>query len=312
MHAVPLELDCPSFAPGAALSGEIGSEGFVAAAGELANRLPDNVRQAIDRFRTQSHRSGALLIHGFPVGELPPTPATPTDETQKNTRSESVLLAVAKCLGEPVGYKPELGGRLVQNLVPTRANQDRQISTSSKVRLMFHTETSFHPYRPAYLLLLCLRGDDSAYTTLASIREILPFLSPQSRAMLFQPRFRTAVDTSFLNGRRNALGDAHPVLSGDRDAPSMVFDEELTVGMDEAAQAALQELVEAVKTHHLSVCLRQGDMLVVDNAAAVHGRTSFKPRFDGADRWLQRTFVLDTLPASNHREGRVITTVFGI
>ena len=28
--------------------------------------------------------------------------------------------------------------------------------------LMFHTETAFHPHRPRYLLLLCLRGDPAA------------------------------------------------------------------------------------------------------------------------------------------------------
>ena len=41
---------------------------------------------------------------------------------------------------------------------------------------MFHTEAAFHPYRPRYLLLLCLRGDPAAATTLASIHEVLALL----------------------------------------------------------------------------------------------------------------------------------------
>jgi L-asparagine oxygenase len=50
---------------------------------------------------------------------------------------------------------------------------------------------------------------------------------------------------------------------------------------------------------------------VVDNDLAVHGRTPFKPRFDGTDRWLQRTFVVaDHTAADGSREGRVITTRF--
>jgi L-asparagine oxygenase len=58
--------------------------------------------------------------------------------------------------------------------------------------------------------------------------------------------------------------------------------------------------------------LEPGDLLVVDNAVAVHGRSPFTPRFDGTDRWLQRTMVVSDLrPSAGERTGRVITTVFG-
>jgi L-asparagine oxygenase len=30
----------------------------------------------------------------------------------------------------------------------------------------------------------------------------------------------------------------------------------------------------------------------------VHGRTGFAPRYDGKDRWLQRTFVMNDLRRS--------------
>ena len=54
-------------------------------------------------------------------------------------------------------------------------------------------------------------------------------------------------------------------------------------------------------------------VLVVDNNTAVHGRTPFTPRFDGTDRWLQRTFVVADLAGSaGDRRGRVITTHFGV
>ena len=57
--------------------------------------------------------------------------------------------------------------------------------------------------------------------------------------------------------------------------------------------------------------LEAGDLLVVDNSVAVHGRTPFTARFDGTDRWLQRTFVVADLAASaGERDGRVIATRF--
>ena len=178
---------------------------------------------------------------------------------------------------------------------------------------MFHTEAAFHPHRPSYLLLLCLKGDPAASTTLASIREVLPLLSDDVVRVLFQPRYRTAIDESYLHGRANVLGELVPVLSGDSEYPTMVFDADLMVGEDTEAQAALDALSRAVESCHTGVCLEKGDLLVVDNAVAVHGRSQYSPRFDGTDRWLQRTFVVDNLTDSaDERQGRVISTTFGI
>lgn len=274
---------------------------------------PATIRDALADFVEAPPSAGAILLKGLPVGEVPPTPPTPTATTGKDSVSECTLLTVATCLGEPVGYLPEHGGDVVQNIVPTRGGEDRQVSTSSKVPLLFHTEAAFHPHRPRYLLLLCLRGDTAAHTTLSSIVEVMPHLPTHVVDTLFQPRFRTAVDESYLDGRANVLGEPMSVLTGSHDRPTMVFDADLMVGTDEAGDEALQVLTQAVSTRHTSVSLEAGDLLVVDNAMAVHGRSPFTPRFDGTDRWLQRTFVVTDLTASAaDRNGRVITTRFGV
>lgn len=287
-------------------------ERFVAAAGHANRLLAPSVHDALVDFVDQPHRSGALLLKGMPIGDLPPTPPTPTALTGKDHVSEFTLLTVARRLGQPVGYEPEHGGDIVQNLVPVQGTETRQVSTSSKVELMFHTEAAFHPHRPRYLLLICLRGDPSAVTTLSSIHEVLPHLSEATRGVLFEPRFRTAVDESYLHGRANVLGAPMAVLSGDRELPTMVFDADLMVGTDEVAEAALRELSAAVESMRTGVALEAGDLLVVDNAVAVHGRTPYVPRFDGTDRWLQRAFVVSDLrPSAAERRGRVIVTRFG-
>ncbi|MEZ5272765.1 MAG: TauD/TfdA family dioxygenase [Ilumatobacteraceae bacterium] len=67
-----------------------------------------------------------------------------------------------------------------------------------------------------------------------------------------------------------------------------------------------------MRAHQIGVALEAGDLLVVDNHVAVHGRTAYTPRFDGTDRWLQRAMVVpDLAPSAGERIGRVITTVFG-
>ena len=123
-----------------------------------------------------------------------PHPGGPAAGRQGRPGVEFSLLTVGRVLGRPVGYLPEHGGDVVQNISPTRRNADRQVSTSSKSMLEFHTEAAFHPHRPRYLLLLCLRGDPSAATTLCSIAAVLDTLSPRSRAVLFQSRFTTGID----------------------------------------------------------------------------------------------------------------------
>jgi L-asparagine oxygenase len=310
-HVDPLVVPPATWTAAAPTTG-LDDEAFVSAAGAACRVLPPAVHDALVDFGDRAHRSGAMLLRGVPIGDVPATPPTPTSPTSKDLTSEFSLLTVARRLGQPVGYAPEHGGRIVQNIVPTAAGADRQVSTSSRVTLMFHTETAFHPHRPRYLLLLCLRGDPGATTTLASIHEIVRSLPPEVVDVLFQPRFRTAVDASFLGGRENVLGPPRPILTGTVDEPTFVFDADLMVGVDDEAQRAVAAVADAIDANHASVVLEAGDLLVVDNALAVHGRSPYSPRFDGTDRWLQRTFVVaDLAPSAADRAGRVITTHFG-
>ncbi|HEX5097576.1 MAG TPA: TauD/TfdA family dioxygenase [Acidimicrobiia bacterium] len=247
------------------------------------------------------------LRPGLPVGDVPATPAGPMVASGKDGVSEDTLLAIATELGEPVGYIQEHGGGLVQNLVPERRNEGRQSSTSSSVRLAWHTETAFHPHKPRYLLLLCLRGDPEARTLLCAIDDVLPHLSDTDVAVLREPRFRTRPDESFLEpGAVGQLGEPLAVLNGDE----FTYDEDLMVGMDEDAHGVLARLGAAVHAHATALTLEAGDLLIVDNHRVVHGRSSFHARYDGTDRWLQRTFVVEHLPPPAERDGHIITTRF--
>jgi hypothetical protein len=289
----------------------VGSRAFLSAAGRAGRLLPADVHDALVELVDVGNDAGALLIRRLPVGDVPATPSTPVSPTGKDRVSELVLLAAARRLGQPVGYQPEHGGDIVQNLLPTRAHADRQTSTSSNVQLEFHTETAFHRHKPRFLLLLCLRGDPEALTLLCSIRSVIGRLPLGVRRTLSEPRFRTGVDESFTGTRNHRLGRPVPVLEGTTTEPTLTFDADLMVGLDDEARAALGELRQVIRAGHVAVALEAGDLLVVDNAVSVHGRSPFAARFDGTDRWLQRTFVVADLAASaGERVGRVITTRF--
>lgn len=316
--ATPLTVDAQGWrvdtraVPPPPVAGQQIDETLVDAAAVGARGLPPHVDEALMRFASRSDPSGALLIRNAPIGSLPPTPATPSSPTDKDLATELVLLTAARRLGQPVGYVPEHGGRIVQNIVPTASDADRQTSTSSRSNLMFHTETAFHPHRPRYLLLLCLRGDPSAHTTLASVHDLMDRLPEPTVAAMFEARYRTAVDASFLGDRTNVLGPARPLITGTRAEPTFVFDADLTVGIDESAEQVVVEVRRTIDEIAAAVILEPGDLLVVDNNIAVHGRSPFPARFDGTDRWLQRSFVVaDLAPSAAERDGRVITTRFG-
>lgn len=287
------------------------SESFLRAAGYARRRLPAEIHDPLIDLADRSPRQGFLLLKNIDIGFIPVTPSSPTAATGKDLQSEFVLLSIARCLGQPIGYSPEHNGSIVQNIVPVRGTEGTQISTSSGVELQFHTETAFHPFRPRYLLLLCLRGDPQAGTLVASVYDIVEHLSRGDRAVLRQNRFRTAVDASFLNGKPSGLGSAQPILFGTNSDLTIIYDADLMVGIDSEAQDVLERLANAVRASTKSVVLDAGDLLVIDNNVTVHGRTPFKARFDGSDRWLQRTFVVsDLAPSASDRVGRIITTTF--
>jgi Fe(II)/alpha-ketoglutarate-dependent arginine beta-hydroxylase len=91
-----------------------------------------------------------------------------------------------------------------------------------------------------------------------------------------------------------------PVLFGDRAAPYMALDpyHMKTEGWSERSLAAFDGLCAQIEQHQADVVLRPGDCVFVDNFRAVHGRRSFRARYDGTDRWLKRLNVTRNLRGS--------------
>jgi hypothetical protein len=285
-----------------------------------ADEMPRFVRRALLEFQVHSNSEGILLLRGLPVEPNLAQIHTPADagrSTEKLTHvSERCLAMIGSRLGHLVSYIQEKEGDLFQTLAPIKGTEAIQASSGSKTRLQFHRETVFHPYAPEYLLLYCLRPDHdrAAETTYASITHALPLLSAEHRDLLFQPLFRTGIDYSFGNVQTvKGNGPVLPVLYGNRHDPFLNYDEDLMTAMTPEAQAALDALKDAVTSVYKGIKLDSGDLLCIDNRRTVHGRSSFTPRYDGFDRWLQRSFVVRDLgeSAKDRNPGeRVIRTRF--
>ncbi|MGH3623285.1 MAG: TauD/TfdA family dioxygenase [Sciscionella sp.] len=296
-----------------AIPGEVDDPGWVAAAREGWEALPLSLRRAVRQFRRDSGPHGCLLLRGIPLGAadtIPPTPMVAGSVQRTPAAAAAALVMIACGLGDPVAFQAEKSGALVQDVVPVPGREKFQGNAGS-VLLSFHNENAFHLHRPDFLMLLCLRADHErvAQLTTACIRTVLPLLSEDAREALFSDEFVTEPPPSFASGGATS---PHPVLFGAQDDPDIRVDIAATTPLTPRAKAGLAEL-DKLFTDTACSCsgkLNPGDLAIVDNRVTVHGRSAFTPRYDGADRWLQRTFVAADLRRSrNHRpqDGYVLT-----
>lgn len=252
------------------------------------------------------------LYESVEIGVVPPTPAQPYFQSSLLFYAQQTLLQYAGKFGYPISYIQEQQGSLIQNIVPVHKTETQQISTSSKVELGLHTETAFHPYKPDYVMLLCLRGDHKAITTYANLSDILKQLDLHTRRVLKQKWFTTGIDISF---RTNNEPDQEIPISIVDELDGMLtltYDELLIKGTNDLAKEALEKVSKAIKNCTQEITLKTGDLLVIDNRKMIHGRKPFQPRYDGTDRWVQRMLVRKQMPPADQLNGRIVLTrIFG-
>lgn len=253
---------------------------------------------------------GITLFKNVDIGFVPPTPATPHSNSSMLLAAMWSLVDRSSSLGHVVGYIQEQQGSLIQNIVPVHKTEYQQISTSSKVQLALHTETAFHPYKPDYVLLLCLRGDPTAVTTYANVDEIVSYLDSETIDYLQKDCYITSIDESFRTKGEPDVEFKLAVLSKKHDGYDMIYDEALMEGETPLAQDALKKLSEAIKKSVREIVLETKDLIVIDNNKTIHGRKPFQPRYNGDDRWVQRMLVRKELPTSDQLKGNVIKTSF--
>lgn len=290
--------------------------------------LPVEAVQRLLEFRSSPYASAAALITGLPVDrDLPPTPADGSPLVDKPGRiSECAILSIAVLLGEPVAYRAEKDGALVQNVYPSPAQKDSPSNESSAAPLGFHTELTFsrsapdrplHVGSPDFVLLLALRCPDDrlASTAVVDARQVCARLDDRHRAVLRTPQFQLRAPYSFTrdgDGSRPWSPPA-PLLRGPDDAPSLAFDTACGVqALSGEAQEAVKALTEVCHDPDLveQVQLRPGDLLAINNTRCAHSRSSFPARFDGQDRWLQRVYVrhgIWPLPVESAAAYRILT-----
>ncbi|PAU52553.1 iron hydroxylase [Pseudomonas sp. PIC25] len=250
-------------------------------------------------FRQFGNEQGYLLLENMPIGRIPPTPRDRRLIGKHDNQSERLILQTTALLGEPIGYVQESNGNIVNNFFPHKQHSRKKTSDSYDTELDLHTENAFHAVQPDYLVLLCLRQDpgSEAITYISSIEHIRQHLTPDCLDFFFTEKYNFLSDYC-PNGKncRLDIGKNQTVLYGDPADPMFRFDPQFMVARNGYAQYQMTRLRDIAWREARPIKLRAGDLLIIDNRKTAHARSAFSARFDGTDRWLQRTFVV-----CNHR-----------
>ena len=262
-----------------------------------AQEMPRRIRVFLNTFRL-TEPSGICLISGYPVDDAR-VGKTPSHWRKKPdepcTIEEEIFLNLCGALlGDAIAWSHQRDGIICQDLVPIEGHANKMIGSGSELELVWHTEDASYSYRGDYIGLMCLRNPDAVPTTFALIDEVR--LDPDRVEILFEPRFHFRPDPSHPSDKE---GEKASVLFGDPKFPYVRFDPYCMDSPDtEEARSAMDYLTRAIDEKLTGVALRPGECLFIDNYKAVHGRSSFKARFDGTDRWLKRITVARDLRRS--------------
>ncbi len=298
---------------------------FYEAFADCDDLLPEGPHRFLEEFR-DNPASTVCQLHGFPVND---TLAGPTPEHWERTEgyratveSDIYQAMCATALGVPFAWATLQYGRLIQDVFPIRGDEWCESGHGSDGFLQFHTDDAFRPDSCDYLLLFGVRNPDVVPTYVAAVRDVE--LSDADRRVLSQPRFHIMPDDEHIRQLElRAPGDPallraigardNPepvaVLFGDDDSPRVRLDVPYMrcVGQDVRAAGALRRLLAELSRVRRPLVAAQGTLLIINNCSVVHGRESFKARYDGTDRWLRKIIVARDLsgrgggPASHVR-----------
>lgn len=288
---------------------------------KLSEFVPTRIKSMLNYFVENSSPQGFILfkITHFLDFNLSPTPSTNKYKIGEKTILAKIQSLLVNVIGEMIAYEAEGYGRLFQDVVPDKLMENNQTSIGSNKELEIHTEQAFSKLRPDFLSLACLRGDKNALTYILPLKTILDNLSNEEIELLKQPNWYTGVDLSFkLDGHEFIEGDVRgpiPILNKNvaTGELELIFDQDLMLGTDTKSNELIKKIVDIYYKHRIHHNLKPGEIIIIDNRFAVHGRSPFFPEYNGKDRFLIRCFATLDYDKSKHARidgGRKIAAIY--
>lgn len=188
---------------------------------------------------------------------------------------ENNVLHYARWLGSPNLNIPEkLCGPPVMHLRydSTKAGSARREAYFTSGAFPLHTDLSYVPRPPRFLLMLCAAPDPrgGGESLVADIRQAWQSLDDDDRAVLARRCF------SFENAPNTGDGvcSDQPVYGQSMGRDIWRFRTDTLVYPDVAA-TAVENLTSALECVTTTIAMQKGSLMILDNHRFAHGRTSF-------------------------------------
>lgn len=260
------------------------------------------------------HQAGFLRLIGvFDPAELDATPEAffPIPSCPGTITGRAAMLAIIGLLElEAVSYGSENSGELFVNLVTLPG--EGVFADKSRKSMHGHTDAVSFPVRgyrsasfpniapsPDVVCLAALRNPDGVPTIVMPVPALVAALTPDHVAELKTRQFSVRSQKTFITGTKRVLGeelvevDVEVLLeTGEGTWIRYSHSSVDTLGEDsEAAVEALNAACAGAATH---VVLQPGDLLILSNRTALHGRAEVGGDPGGTSRWLMRGYGLKT------------------
>ncbi len=264
--------------------------------------IPMDLTEDLRAFSLGDHEP-FYIIRGLETEtDLPPTPAEGIYPEEGANFSINAIIGIMSLMDLfPHAYASENDGKLARAVVPASYAADTQGSHGSSQTLGFHSDGAFLRFEgeeragfapaPDFLFMFCNRGDASAKTTYISCDTLIEALPDWAVHVLLRPEFTVLPAQSFVN----KIEDPSPVpILFDHEVygPQIRYYQNRTTAHTAEAKKAVRLLERVFEFEDLfdEICLMPGDMMVINNHKALHGRTAFEAVQDGKDRWLTRIY----------------------
>lgn len=218
---------------------------------------------------------------------LPPTPADPESiQAPEEARIEFLKFASKNGL-VAISYPQEKQGLVFPNIVPVKGAQN-EMSNRGTDELFPHTDAPHRNDSPHFTGLICLRQEPGALTFWTDVSEIVNRLDTNTIDLLQKPEFLHKPSTSWINDVTAIKPILYKLPDGDW---AMHVNLGFCRGATERAVRAIGTLIRmSYQCMTESIEMQPGELLIIDNRRALHGRKKFLSNYDGSARWLVRCY----------------------
>lgn len=270
----------------------------------------------------------------FDASALVETPLSffPLPDTPSTVMGRAAALAIHGLLQlETVSYGSENDGNLFVNLVAMPG--PGAVSEKSKAGMRGHTDAVSFPFSgeddpedrriapsPDFVTLIGLRNPNAVPTRVMPLNQMLARMQVDDVEELKKAQYLIRAQRTFRLGTKKLLGEEHAVIDArvlkDTERGTYVrYSHSNVIPAEDggAAARASASLEAACNESVVPIVINPGDVVLVNNRLALHGRAEVGDEIGGQSRWLLRTYALNTsdMPSyKRHLSGRPLHVLY--